>query len=175
MRDAVFCGWRSCDNLCRCALPLLSSRSWAQYSSSTSSVNATAQTLAQDSYIVAFGSVKDRDAVEAALGAKVAASAAAAAVDGAAPTAFTASVSNKLSNVFPGFSLKASAKALQFLASRKEVLAIIPDQVYTLSNAQGLRGGAPSDAEAVDDEHQRRLVTTDVWGLDRIDQANLPT
>ena len=137
-------------------------------------MNATAQTLAQDSYIVAFGSLKDRDAVEAALGAKVAASAAASAVDGAAPTAFTASVSDKLSNVFPGFSLKASAKALQFLASRKEVLAIIPDQVYTLSNAQGLRGSAPSDADAVDDEHQRHLVATDVWGLDRIDQANLP-
>ena len=136
----------------------------------------------KDSYIVAFGSVKDRDVVQAALTSRVSAAAAAAATGGgggAAPVAFTASVNNKFSNAFPGFALKASAKALEFLAGRKEVLAILPDQVYTLDDTRSLRGEVPMDVKAeeetTEERQRRRLVATDLWGLDRIDQANLPT
>ena len=152
-----------------CVFTWTACSSWARdVASAPSATNPAATedaTVVKDSYIVAFGSVQDRDVVKAALDASVleavvsSAAAASSTGDATAPS-LTAELTHMYSDTFPGFAVTASEAALEFLAGREEVLAIVHDKVATLND--------------VARHEQRELRPTTLWGLDRIDQLYPP-
>lgn len=157
--------------------------------------------MIEGSYLVAFTSVEARDAIRGELSRRSAASAAAAAANasaGATPTLY-AEVGVEYKSTFPGFALSASQEALDFLASRPEVVAIVQDHVVRVVRGSPARGGslrgrgsatgededvveegagARARAGAAGEEEgtgRRQLQQqSPPWGLDRIDQRSLP-
>ena len=162
-------------------------RPWAQYGAA---LDAPASPVASNavpepgSYLVAFASVAARDAVLAALSARVDAAAVAAAA-GTLVSEFAASVTAEYANAFPGFALRASDSVVEFLAGRAEVVGLMQDVRFALDPPffAGAAGGGDASQGATSGPGRvlrlgavaRRVQSSTLpWGLDRIDQARLP-
>jgi subtilisin family serine protease len=147
---------------------------WEQYKSDADFGAQEGRHVIPGQYIVVFQdyeSLKEgADVVE-----QSAAAAAAAAGDAYQPAHFGSPVLLQFDSVFHGLTVACDDATVERLAELPSVLAIIPDEVVSLSESQAV--DLPTDPAPASTLRGARGLTAQssaAWGLDRIDQEHLP-